>query len=101
MRDGVLTLISETITMDPIGNQIVTETSKEVFCSVLPINQNEFFQARTIGINPTKRFEVFFDDYDGEEACEFEGQRYIIYRVYDREDDVTELYVQRKLGRNE
>lgn len=101
MRDGVLTLIKETITTDSIGNQIVTETSREVFCSVLPINSNEFFKGRTIGIDPTKRFEVFFDDYDGEKACEFEGQRYIIYRIYDREDDVTELYTQRKLGRNE
>lgn len=101
MRDSILTLIKETIQTDSIGNQTMTETSREVFCSVLPITQSEFFSARAIGINPTKRFEVFFDDYEGEEACVFEGQKYIIYRVYDREDDVTELYAQRKLGRNE
>lgn len=101
MRDSVLTLIKETISSDSIGNQTITETSKDVFCSVYPINQNEFFSARAIGINPTKRFEIFFGDYDGEEACEFEGQRFVIYRVYDREDDVIELYAQRKLGRND
>ena len=46
---------------------------------------------RRCGVAPHPPGEPY-KDYDGEEACEFEGQRYIIYRVYDREDDVTELY---------
>lgn len=101
MRQSTLILLKQTIQNDLIGNQIATETSKEVFCSVLPINQNEFFRARAEGINPTKKFEIFFADYEGEELLEFEGQKYVIYRVYDREDDITELYCQRKLGRND
>lgn len=100
MRDAVLTLIKETITADEVGNQIATETSQEVFCSVYPISQNESFEAKTIDINPVRKFLVFFGDYSGETLCEFEGQRLAIYRVYDREDDTVELYAERKLGRN-
>lgn len=100
MIESTIKLITQTIVPDAIGNQTVQETSKEVFCSVYPIAQNEFFSARTLGISPRLKFCVSFVDYEGEELAEFEGQRYVIYRVYDNTNDIVELYAERKLGRN-
>lgn len=98
--DTVIKLIAETITSDVIGNQIVTEKEREVFATAKPINQNEFFSARTAGINPACKMLVFFGDYEGEELMEWNGQKYNIYRTYQREDDLIELYAERHLGQN-
>lgn len=98
--DGVCELISQTVQSDSIGNQVVQETTLQVFCDVKPINQSEFFHARTLGINPAVKIEMFFGDYSGQETLEWEGQRYVIYRTFTREDDTIELYAERKLGRD-
>ena len=96
--DTVINLITETIGTDDIGNQTVTETSKQVFATAKPITQNEFFSARTTGINPAVKMLVFFGDYAGEELLEWNGQKYNIYRTYLREDDIIELYAERHIG---
>lgn len=96
--DTVIYLIKETITTDDIGNQTVTETPRKVYATAKPINQNEFFSARTTGINPAVKMLVFFGDYKGEELLEWHGEKYNIYRTYQREDDLIELYAERHLG---
>lgn len=98
MQDTTIQLIKETVTPDSVGNQIVTKTEKTVYATVLPISQNEFFQARTLGINPRAKFEIVWAEYDEETLLRWNGQLYEIYRVYEREDEMIELYAQRKLG---
>lgn len=98
MQDTTIQLIKEKVVPDSVGNQIVVRTVKTVYATVLPITQNEFFQARTIGINPRAKFEIVWSEYDEEKLLQWKGTTYSIYRVYEREDEMIELYAQRKLG---
>lgn len=93
----ILTLISQTITTDAYGNEVVQETETSVFCEVNSISQNEFFAAADTELNPEYRFTVFFGDYNGEDVVKYNGNRYAIYRTYRTGDDL-ELYVERKIG---
>lgn len=93
----VLILIAQTITVDDYGNEVATETEKQVYAEVHSITQTEFYAAADTELNPQYRFDVFFDDYQGEAICMYKGQRYAIYRTY-RAGDNLELYVERKIG---
>ena len=99
-RSDVLTLINQSRTQDDFGRWISTNTTRDVFVQVDSITQAEFYDAGRIGLNPEYRFRLFNGDYDGEELCEFHGQRYAIYRTYLRRDDTLELYVERTGGTN-
>lgn len=93
----VLTLVSQTITVDAYGNESAKEAERTVLCEVDSISQAEFYAAANTDMNPEYRFTIFFGDYQGEEICKFNGQRYAIYRTY-RTGDNLELYAERKIG---
>ena len=93
----VLTLISQTYTLDDYGNNVANETEFVVFCEVESITQSEFYAAANTELNPEYRFRVFFGDYDGQSVVEYDGKRYEIYRTF-RSGDYMELYAERKVG---
>ena len=93
----VLILIAQAISLDEYGNEIATETERQVFCEVYSITQTEFYAAANTELNPEYRFNVFFGDYNGEDVCLYQGNRYAIYRTY-RRGDTLELYAERKIG---
>lgn len=93
----ILILIAQAITIDKYGREVATETNKQVYCEVHSISQTEFYAASNTELNPEYGFNVFFGDYDGEDICEYNGQRYAIYRTY-RSGDIIELYAERKVG---
>ena len=93
----VLALVTQTITIDKYGNEVATETEKNVFCEVDSISQTEFYAAANTELNPEYKFTIFFGDYDGEEVVVFNGDRYSVYRTY-RTGDNLELYAERKIG---
>lgn len=93
----VLILISQNITTDQYGREVVTESTRQVFCEVSSITQSEFYAAANAELQPEFRFNVFFGDYAGESIVEYQGTRYAIYRTY-RADDFMELYAERKVG---
>ena len=95
--NDVITLIKQTATTGSYGIEVITEAEKEIYCKVDSISQSEYYAAADTELNPEHRFTIFFGDYDGEEVCEFRGNRYAIYRTY-REGDNLELYVERKVG---
>ena len=41
---------------------------------------------------------MFSPDYNGAKEVEFDGKRYGIYRTYLRQDELLELYLERKTG---
>ena len=93
-----ITLVAQTnIVLDDIGNETCTETTREIFCEVYSITQNEFYSAANTELNPEYRFTIFFADYEGESIVEYNNVRYSIYRTY-RTGDNLELYVERKMG---
>lgn len=93
----VLYLIAQTISVDDYGNEVETETQRQVYCEVNSISQTEFYAAANTELNPEYRFDVFFGDYNGEDVIEYQGNRYAIYRTF-RTGDTLELYVERKIG---
>ncbi len=92
-----LTLIAQKVTVDDYGNEVVTETERNILCKVDSISQSEFYAAADTELNPEYRFTIFFGDYGGEHICVFHDSRYAIYRTY-RTGDNLELYVERKIG---
>lgn len=97
-RDHVAQLISTTYKSDAIGQQVPTETKREVFCEVEGIRQSEWFGAGQKGLKPQFMLTVFVDDYQGETAVEVDGDRYGIYRTYPAKHDKLELYLEKKGG---
>lgn len=93
----VLNLIAQSVTTDDYQRETITETSKQVYCEVFSISQNEFFAAADTELNPEYRFNVFFGDYNGESIVEYQNKRYAIYRTF-RSGDYMELYAERKVG---
>lgn len=96
---GTIDLIAETVTIDALRMESVAETSRTVFAEIESISQSEFFAAADADLRPEYRFKVFYADYEGEKICEFEGERYAIYRTY-RNSDRVELYAERRAGRD-
>ena len=100
MKDAFITLIKETPTKDARSVYQIVETSREVMCRRNSVTRNEFFEGGRNGLNPEMVFTVFVGDYEGERKCEYEGNRYAIYRTYETDGDYIELYVQREGGTN-
>ena len=94
----VIKLITQTVSLDDYGNEVLTETEKTVFCEVDSITQTEFYAAADTEINPEYRFTVFFGDYDGQTVINYHDVRYSVYRTY-RTSDGLELYAERKIGK--
>lgn len=97
-RSNVITLISETYTADAIGQMVATEVEKDVYCNVSSVSQSEWFQGGQNGLKPEWKVTMFAPDYDGQKVVEFNGVRYGIYRTYIRQDELLELYLERKIG---
>lgn len=74
----VIYLINVTVTEDEIGNQIETVTERMVFANELSVSTEEFYSAGQAGLRPTKRFEIYSFEYQGEDRLKHDG---VVYRV--------------------
>lgn len=97
-KSSIINLIAETHTQDSIGQNIPTETSRQVFCSVRSATRAEFFEAGRNGFQPAFIFVMFAPDYQGEKILEYDGNRYGIYRTYLGRNEQIELYAELKGG---
>lgn len=96
-RAHKITLIGKSYTEDEIGQRIPTETEKKVFAYIRDVSRSE--SERTIeGLNPSKVFDVYVTEYQGEEDVEYKGIRYKIYRTYLNDESRVELYGIRRIG---
>lgn len=76
-----------------------TETVRAAFANVKSASAKEFFEGGRNGLNPQYVFTMFRYDYHGESVVEYDGQRYAVYRTYER-GDLIELHAERKGGTN-
>lgn len=83
---------------DKYGNQSMEEIRRTVYAKEHSVGQKEFFAAGQGGLKPERVLEVWTFEYDGEDAVELDGERYNVYRTYDRDDEKTELYLNGKAG---
>lgn len=99
-RSAQITLLSTTKEQNEYGVWVETTSSRDVFCQVDSVTRSEFFEGGRNGLNPEYRMKVFFADYNGEKLLVYNGLTYSIYRTFQGNTDIIELYVERKGGTN-
>ena len=99
-KSDVISLIKNERYQDQYGVWKSRQTSRNVYCQIDSVTQNEFFEGGRNGLNPEYKITIFLYDYDDESVIEYNGKQYSIYRTYKRRDDQIELYVERKGGTN-
>ncbi|WP_169908364.1 phage head closure protein [Metabacillus halosaccharovorans] len=77
----VIFLLSITITVDEIGNQIEQSQEREVFANEFDISTTEYYQAGALGLKPEKKFEVYNFEYNGETKFKYNNDIYDIIRT--------------------
>lgn len=104
-KDDVIKLINQipTGTYDEYGQEILTETAREVFCKVKSINRAEFYQARQTGLELEFMFETNPVNYEGERIVEYDAygtgaERYAVTRTHRASLDTLEIYVSLRVG---
>lgn len=100
-KSVTIDLLKKTYTTDSMGQKIYTTQKNTVFATITSISRAEwvsYSQTGRQGLVPVYVATVFFGDYEGESECEFDGQKYGIYRTYERDDEQVELYLEKKAG---
>ncbi len=93
--DYELTLISQTIIEDEIGNQIPQEIKTSIYCGLKSIGRNEFYAAAKSGLRPEIVFVIHNYEYSDEREILFEGKRYKVIRTYLLDFEEIELTCER------
>ena len=94
--DTIITLIKQSggDETDSSGNAVYEETQRQVCAEKKSVRQSEFFQAAALGFKPEIVLVVNSFEYENERYCEFEGERFRIYRAYPvGKTERTELYL--------
>lgn len=92
--NDVAKLITQTKTVDDIGDTVITTTEKQVFVNKKSIRQSEYYQALSVGLKPELMLEVRSIDYSDEKDIEYNNKNYNITRVYTKNGEITELICQ-------
>lgn len=72
MYDSIITLISESNTVDEYGDTVTVETERTIFAEVKSIGQSEFYQAQAVGLKPEIKFLIAdFADYQNEKKLKY------------------------------
>ena len=74
----VIYLISTQIIEDEIGNQIEQDTERKVYANEFSVSATEYYNAAVTGMRPSKSFEIYSFEYNGEEKLKHNG---VIYRI--------------------
>jgi len=96
--DDVCFLVSTEIVKDELHQDIEVEVEREVFCSVLNINQYEYASAIAAGRKPKNTFVVNYEDYNDENKIKYNNQSYTIYRTFVRADGYIECHCEVRIG---
>ena len=90
MFRDVITLVSESPAAHGVLD-VITETQKQVFCTVRSVGMSEAYQAMSNGLHPQFVFVLSdYADYDGEKVAIYNGKRYRVIRTY-RQNQGIEL----------
>lgn len=98
MYSEVIELVGYRIEKDEMLQEIKVETKREIFCDKKSVGRYEFYIAGQQGTKPQYVFIVRLADYQEEDTLIYKGNKYAIYRSYDK-GEFVELYTQRKAGK--
>lgn len=95
MRADVIQLITETAAKHGV-HESITETAREVMCTVRSVSRTEYYNALNAGIHPNYVFQLALaEDYQQERVVRYQGLRYRVVRTYMTDDDGIEITVER------
>jgi head-tail adaptor len=97
IRTGTITLISEEVERDAIGQQISFYKETELPCTEYEVSETEQADASQIGLWFTYRLRIFRDEYSGQRRADYNGQRYRIESVR-YVGDCVDLYLDDRIG---
>lgn len=97
-RINKILLISEVETTDEIGQPTTSESTTELIAEVRSVSQSEFMQGNQDGISPAFVFIISIFGYSGQKILQYNGDRYSIYRTYQADDNIIELYAEQEIG---
>ena len=97
-RSKELILLTKTYTTDDLDQYVESTTEKTVFCNVQSVTRAEWLAGGQQGLKPELVATMFAPDYEGQDTVKIEGVVYGVYRVYRRQDELLELYLERKVG---
>lgn len=88
MFRDVITLVSESPAAHGVLDEI-TETPKQVFCSVRSVGMSEAYQAMSNGLHPQFVFVLSeCGDYNGEKIVLYHDKRYRVIRTYQQNQGI-------------
>lgn len=97
--DDFITLISETNPRtDESSNAVFDIKKRGVFCCKKNISQTEFYHAGQLGLEAKYKFETFRENYNGERRLVYRDKEYAVYRTYETDNDMIEIYAAEKEG---
>ena len=98
--DDVCFLMSTSIIVDELLQQIEVTLPELVYCSKLSVGQKEFSVTMQKGLKAEMTIIMNHDEYDGEKVLEYNRKKYSIYRTFVRDDGNIELYCEVRVGGN-
>lgn len=95
---GKISLVTEVITTNAIGQPISTETTSDIVAEVRSVTRSEFMEGSQNGLSPAYVFRISVFGYSNQRILSYNGTRYAIYRVYEADENYVELYAERQIG---
>lgn len=86
-----VTLLTEKIIKDNIGNEIKEFEENTVFCEVKSVSRTEFYNAAQKGIKPSKLFLLNNFEYENQENIKYQNEIYKVIKTYLIDIDTIEL----------
>lgn len=65
---------------DDVGNPVTIETERQRFAEELAVFSTEFYNAAVTGLRPSKQFEIYTREYQGEDRLKHNNITYRIIR---------------------
>ena len=95
VKADVIALVTEDASAHGVHDD-VTETAREVPCSVRSVTRSEFYNALNAGVRPEYVFELALaEDYEGERVVRFHGQKFRVVRTFVNDADGIEIICER------
>jgi SPP1 family predicted phage head-tail adaptor len=91
MWRDVINLVSETETVNNMGDSLSVEVKRQIFANKKSIRQSEFYQAAANGLKPELMFEIRYLDYQEEQKIEYNNKSYNVIRSFTKNDEIIEL----------
>lgn len=99
-KDDICFLMSSTIIVDEILQEIEVTLPELVYCATSSIGQREFSITMQAGLKAERTIIIDNDEYDGQKELEYNRKLYAIYRTFVRDDGDIELYCEVRTGGN-